>query len=110
MTKRSPPRSCDCSLPDTCVDQDITQRFRLSCELMKLRLVAIVTAVARAAIVAGLAGGCGPGDVKYPPMGSLTQAAGKGGFRFGVATAATQIEDQNPNTDWYVFTRPAADG
>ncbi|RYE91604.1 MAG: glycoside hydrolase family 1 protein, partial [Myxococcales bacterium] len=30
---------------------------------------------------------------------------GKGSFRLGVASAATQIEDQNPNSDWYVFTR-----
>ncbi|MDB4967088.1 MAG: Beta-galactosidase [Myxococcales bacterium] len=70
-----------------------------------------LAAVAAFAAVAGLAvAGCGPADVSYPPMGSLSQPSGKGGFRFGVATAATEIEDQDPNTDWYVFTRPAADG
>jgi len=43
-------------------------------------------------------------------MGSLSQPAGKGSFRFGAASAAAQIEDQNTNTDWYVFTRrPSAD-
>ncbi len=43
-------------------------------------------------------------------MGSISQPSGKGGFRFGVATAATQIEDQDTNTDWYVFTEPSANG
>lgn len=42
--------------------------------------------------------------------GSLTSAAGKGSFRFGAASAATQIEDQNPNTDWFIFTKPEAQG
>ncbi len=54
--------------------------------------------------------GCGPGDISYPAMGSLSQPSGKGSFRFGVATAATQIEDHDTNTDWYVFTRPTSDG
>jgi len=54
--------------------------------------------------------GCGPSDIAYPPMGSLSQPSGKGSFRFGVATAATQIEDHDTNTDWYAFTRPMADG
>lgn len=31
-------------------------------------------------------------------------------FRFGVATASTQIEDQNTATDWYVWTLPTAQG
>jgi beta-glucosidase/6-phospho-beta-glucosidase/beta-galactosidase len=61
-------------------------------------------------VAVAFGGGCGPSDISYPPMGSLTAASGKGGFRFGVATAATQIEDQNPNTDWYVFTEPKAQG
>ena len=43
-------------------------------------------------------------------MGSLVSAEGAGSFRFGAASAATQIEDQNPSTDWYVFTRPAPEG
>ncbi len=49
-------------------------------------------------------------QVDFPPMGSLSSAAGRGSFRFGVASAATQIEDQNTNTDWYVWTRPEPDG
>lgn len=44
-------------------------------------------------------------DIVYAPLGSLSQPSGKGSFRFGAASAATQIEDQNPNTDWYVFSR-----
>ncbi len=43
-------------------------------------------------------------------MGPLTGEAGAGGFRFGVASAATQIEDQNIHTDWYLWTRPVAEG
>ncbi len=43
-------------------------------------------------------------------MGSLSAASGAGSFRFGVATAATQIEDQNTATDWYVWTQPTAQG
>jgi beta-glucosidase len=31
-------------------------------------------------------------------------------FRFGAATAATQIEDQNTNADWYLFSQPKAQG
>jgi beta-glucosidase len=51
-----------------------------------------------------------PSAVRFPPMGSLSTASGKGSFRFGVATAATQIEDQNTHTDWYVFTQPTTMG
>ena len=70
---------------------------------------ALLDALAVAALAAA-ASGCGPSDISYPPMGSISQPSGKGSFRFGVATAATQIEDQDTNTDWYAFTRPAADG
>jgi len=58
-----------------------------------------------------LAAGCsssesGPPDIAYAAPGSLAAPSGKGSFRFGAASAATQIEDQNPGTDWYVFTAP----
>jgi beta-glucosidase len=49
-------------------------------------------------------------DIDYPAYGSTSAASGKGSFRFGVASAATQIEDQNTTTDWYVWTAPAPDG
>ncbi|MEZ4402832.1 MAG: family 1 glycosylhydrolase [Kofleriaceae bacterium] len=51
-----------------------------------------------------------PGPVTYPAMGPLTGAAGRGGFRFGAASAATQIEDANPTTDWYLWTQPVTAG
>ena len=59
---------------------------------------------------------CGDDDprpappISYGAMGPLVGDAGKGGWRFGAASAATQIEDQNPNTDWYVWSRRTADG
>jgi len=51
-----------------------------------------------------------PADIHFAAVGSLTQPAGKGSFRFGAASAATQIEDNNPNTDWYWFTLPKDQG
>ena len=58
------------------------------------------------------AAGCSspPATILYPAMGSISQPSGKGSFRFGVATAATQIEDHDDATDWYMFTKPTADG
>ncbi len=60
--------------------------------------------------LAACGGDAGPSDIIYPAMGSISAPSGKGSFRFGVATAATQIEDMNPNTDWYLWTKPTADG
>ena len=57
--------------------------------------------------------GCGddgPTDIAFGEMGSLVDQAGRDGFRFGAASAATQIEDQNTNTDWYWFTLPTDQG
>jgi beta-glucosidase/6-phospho-beta-glucosidase/beta-galactosidase len=51
-----------------------------------------------------------PRAIEFGSFGPLSGDAGRGSFRFGVATAATQIEDMNPNTDWYLWTRPVADG
>jgi beta-glucosidase len=51
-----------------------------------------------------------PPAVTFGPLGPLRGAAGKGGFRFGAATAATQIEDANTRTDWWFFTAPVAQG
>ncbi len=48
--------------------------------------------------------------VDFPAMGSLAQPSGAGSFRFGAASAATQIEDMNTSTDWYVWTAPAPEG
>lgn len=49
-------------------------------------------------------------QVDFPPPGSISQPSGRGSFRFGVASAATQIEDENATTDWYLWTAPAPDG
>ena len=72
---------------------------------------------ALAALIMVLAAGCGgndepssSGDMTFAPMRSLSDPAGKGGFRFGAASAATQIEDGNTTTDWYLWTQPKPDG
>jgi beta-glucosidase/6-phospho-beta-glucosidase/beta-galactosidase len=43
-------------------------------------------------------------SVKFAPFGSTSAPSGKGSFRFGASSAATQIEDQNTNVDWYIWT------
>ncbi len=60
----------------------------------------------------GGAGGEGgaPAEVTFEALGSLVREDGKGSFRFGAATAATQIEDENENTDWFVFSGPMSEG
>ena len=68
------------------------------------------------ALVVGivLLAACGDGSsttpLTYGTMKPLIGEEGRGGWRFGVATASAQIEDMNPNTDWYVFTQPTAQG
>ena len=49
-------------------------------------------------------------DVTWPAMGSLSAASGRDGFRFGAASAATQIEDQNEDVDWYVWSQREPEG
>ncbi|MEU5809435.1 family 1 glycosylhydrolase [Streptomyces sp. NPDC047718] len=51
-----------------------------------------------------------PAAGSFARPGSLSGPSGKGSFRFGVASSATQIEDRNENTDWYKWTRPAPEG
>jgi len=48
--------------------------------------------------------------VTYATIGPLVGDAGKGSWRFGVASASLQIEDMNPNTDWYQWTAPVDQG
>jgi len=48
--------------------------------------------------------------IEFPAMGRIDDASGRGSFRFGVATAATQIEDMNPAVDWHLWTLPEAQG
>ncbi|MFC8919377.1 glycoside hydrolase family 1 protein [Streptomyces sp. NPDC047821] len=54
--------------------------------------------------------GSGPGKLSFPAIGSVSQPSGKGSFRFGVSSSATQIEDQNTHNDWYLWSKPAPDG
>jgi beta-glucosidase len=74
---------------------------------MTRALAAVYSAIVAVAVAVA---GCGPSSVSFAPMGSLSAASGKGSFRFGVATAATQIEDNDTNTDWYAWTLPTAQG
>ncbi len=75
----------------------------------------------RSCLLIGLAvAGCGEaaeapppapsGDLVFGAYGPLAGEAGRGSFRFGAAAAATQIEDQNPAVDWWVWTAPPPDG
>ncbi len=48
--------------------------------------------------------------IAFPEPGSTSAASGRESFSFGVATAATQIEDQNPDVDWYLWTLPSDQG
>lgn len=51
-----------------------------------------------------------PGEITFGELGSLSQPAGQGSFRFGAATAAAQIEDGLTHNDWYYWTLPEAQG
>ncbi len=64
-----------------------------------------------------LFGACGDDDdgaaesgLQFADRGPISGDAGRGSFSFGVATAATQIEDENPDTDWYLWTAPQPEG
>ena len=48
--------------------------------------------------------------ISFGRFGPLSGEPGRGSFRFGVATAATRIEDMNTATDGYLWTRPVAAG
>jgi len=48
--------------------------------------------------------------LRFGNKGPIATEAGRGSFTFGVATAATQIEDENPDTDWYLWTAPEPQG
>jgi beta-glucosidase/6-phospho-beta-glucosidase/beta-galactosidase len=75
-----------------------------------LRILAVGVIVAACSSSSGPAPPTGPAPITFQPIGSLSAPSGKGHFRFGAATAATQIEDQDTHTDWYVFTEPVAQG
>jgi beta-glucosidase len=70
----------------------------------------VKTAIALVALAIVGCGGDDAPDIAFGAFGPLSGDAGRGSFRFGVATAATQIEDMNTSTDWYLWTRPVPDG
>ncbi|MGH9886873.1 MAG: hypothetical protein ACREBE_15185, partial [bacterium] len=72
---------------------------------MKTAIAALGLAVA----LVGCSGDDAPAIV-FGTFGPLSGDAGRGSFRFGVATAATQIEDMNTSVDWYLWTRPVPSG
>ena len=49
-------------------------------------------------------------EVNWPAMGSPSASDGADSFRFGAASAATQLEDQNADVDWYAWTQPEPEG
>ena len=50
------------------------------------------------------------GGLAFGQRGAISGEEGRGSFTFGVATAATQIEDSNPDTDWHLWTAPPPQG
>ena len=67
--------------------------------------------VVAVAVLAACGGDAEPiKQLDYATIGPLAGDVGRGGFRFGAASAATQIEDMNVATDWYLWTQPVADG
>jgi beta-glucosidase len=44
--------------------------------------------------------------IRFGTVAPLSGTAGQGGFRFGAATAAAQIEDGLRDNDWYSWTAP----
>lgn len=58
------------------------------------------------AIDAGFDAGPPPEAVSFGDFGPLSGEAGRGSFRFGAATAAAQIEEDNSAADWWVWTTP----
>jgi beta-glucosidase len=68
-----------------------------------------IAALGLAVALVGCSGDDAPAIV-FGTFGPLSGDAGRGSFRFGVATAATQIEDMNTSTDWYLWTRPVPSG
>lgn len=52
----------------------------------------------------------GPSTISFPASGAISGDAGRGSFTIGAATAAMQIEENQPASDWYWWTLPAAMG
>jgi beta-glucosidase len=50
------------------------------------------------------------GAIQFGAPGQLSGEEGRGSFFFGVATAAAQIEENNQDADWWVWTAEPPDG
>lgn len=89
-------------------------RRRLAHTLRAMRRPSLLAALPLALGLAIAAAACDgpslPAGLSFGTPGPLAGEAGRGSFRFGVATAATQIEDRNDRTDWFAFTAPADRG
>src|SRR5258706_13667185 len=48
--------------------------------------------------------------IQFGTIAPLVGDAGRGGWRFGAASASAQIEDMNQSTDWWLYTAPVAMG
>ena len=80
-----------------------------------VRMTAMRTILVGVCLLGAVGAGCGDDGVSTEPItfgavGPLAGEAGRGSFRFGAASAATQIEDMNERTDWYAWTAPEAMG
>ncbi|HUQ01546.1 MAG TPA: hypothetical protein VM261_03585, partial [Kofleriaceae bacterium] len=51
-----------------------------------------------------------PPNIAYGEIGPLVGDAGRESWRFGAASAATQIEEAPASSDWNVWSRRVADG
>ncbi|MEM9070197.1 MAG: family 1 glycosylhydrolase [Myxococcota bacterium] len=58
----------------------------------------------------GVDSGPPPEAITLPEAGPVAGEAGRGSFTLGVATAAAQIEDENENTNWWIWTLPEDQG
>ena len=79
---------------------------------MTVRRVFFGVAVALA-LLAAACGGSSPNGgpaISFAEAGPIAGAAGQGSFTFGVATAAMQIEEDQPESDWNYWTLPVAQG
>ncbi len=81
-----------------------------SVKLPKIRQDARVNRALILLVLAGCGGDDPPPSISYGPVGPLVGDAGRGSWRFGAASAATQIEDANDRTDWWFWTAPESQG
>jgi beta-glucosidase/6-phospho-beta-glucosidase/beta-galactosidase len=58
----------------------------------------------------GGSGGGAPAAIAFAPLGSLVAPGDTSSFRFGAASAATQIEEGNDRTDWWAWSSSESEG